>query len=234
MAIILSIGFAFTIVAAVAMGLAADRFGRRLALAVCLAFSSLFVGVQGLAESVATLTVFRALAFGFSGGLSPITNAFIAESAPPRIRGIMVGLLQCGYPIGWFLASILVVPLMTHYGWRSIFLVGFAVVPLAALVYRLVPESPRFEIVKQVHGNQASSRTHLGELSPVPEATGAAVASAFVSLGLAIFPMLVAQLVGWVGGQWAFSAAIPVTRLLCGLAVLGLDNVRSGQAIADV
>ena len=110
------------------------------------------------------LTVFRALAFGFSGGLSPITNSFVAESAPPRLRGVMVGLLQCGYPIGWFVASMVVVPLMTHYGWRSIFLVGFVIVPLSALVYRLVPESPRFEVVKQVAANRESWRDHLGEL----------------------------------------------------------------------
>ena len=360
-AVILSIGFAFTMGAAVVVGLAADRFGRRLALAVCLGLSGLFVGLQGLAHSVVTLTVFRALAFGFSGGLSPITNAFVAESAPPRIRGILVGLLQCGYPIGWFIASMVVVPLMTHYGWRAIFLVGFVVVPASLLVYRLVPESPRFETVRQVHANQGSWRVHLAELfggsrlkrtlligfaffaqggayagsafylptffhavrgygeaeaarivglsygigvlgyvgaslvgefvwtrrntivvwcwlggvaflgfvwlpTSVPQdiawcgvmaiffygsvaimgtymlelyptrlrATGAAVNSAFLSLGFATFPVLVAHLVGVTGWQQAFSTVIPPALLLCGLAMLGLDNFASGRMVEDV
>lgn len=359
--IILSIGFGFTIVTAVVIGLATDRFGRRLALAICLALSGLFVGLQGLAESAVTLTIFRALAFGFSGGLSPITNSFVAESVPPRIRGVMIGLLQCGYPIGWFAASIIVVPLMSHYGWRSIFLMGFVVVPLSMLVYRLVPESPRFEIVKQAHANRESWRDHLRELVSggrarrtllsglaffaqgaayagsafylptffhlvrgydeaeaarivgmsygigligyigasllgefvwtrrntivvwcwagalaflgfvwLPRsvgadifwcglmaiffygaaaitsgylldlyptrlrATGAAVGSAFLSLGFATFPVLVARLVGVLGWQWAFSVAIAPTLVLCGLSVLGLENIRSGQTIEDI
>jgi MFS family permease len=360
-AVILSIGFGFTIVAAVAIGLATDRFGRRLALAACLALSGLFVGLQGLASSVVTLTVFRALAFGFSGGLSPITNAFVAESAPPRLRGVMVGLLQCGYPIGWFVASIIVVPLMTHYGWRSIFVLGFVVAPLSALIYRIVPESPRFEIVRQVNANRESWRDHLGELfgrkrarrtllagfafftqggayagsafylptffhvvrgydeaeaarivglsygigligyigaSLVGEfvltrrntiivwcwsgalaflgfvwlpdgeiadiiwcgvmaiffygavavmgtymlelyptrlrASGAAIGSAFLSLGFATFPILVAHVVGAIGWQWAFSTVVAPLLLLCGLAVFGLDNFRSGRIVEDI
>src|ERR1700726_87038 len=45
-AIMLSVGFAFTIVAAVVIGLLTDRFGRRLALVGCLALSGVFVGLQ--------------------------------------------------------------------------------------------------------------------------------------------------------------------------------------------
>ena len=365
--VILSIGFTATIVAVVVIGIVTDRIGRRMALAGCLALSGLFVGLQGLAQTAATLTVFRALAFGFSGGMSPITNSYVAESAPPRLRGVMVGLLQCGYPIGWFVASMLVVPLMKHYGWRSIFLVGFAIIPLALLVYRLVPESPRFEVVQRVAANRESWRDHRGELfgrkrvvrtllsgfaffaqggayagsafylptffhvvrgyddasaarivglsygigllgyvgaSLVGEflwtrrntivlwcwagaiaflgfvwlprsiaadiawcgvmaiffygavavmgayllelyptrlrATGAAVGSAFLSLGFATFPILVAHLVGGgpgesgLGWQWTFTIVIVPSLVLCGLAVLGLANLRSGQTVEDV
>jgi MFS family permease len=34
------------------------------------------------------LTIFRALGFGFSTGLSPITNAYVVENVQPRMRGV--------------------------------------------------------------------------------------------------------------------------------------------------
>lgn len=162
--LMLSAGFAFTALAVVVIGTITDRVGRRLALAACLGLSGLFVGAQGLVATAAGLGVVRALAFGLAGGLSPITNAYVAESAPPRLRGVMIGLLQCGYPIGWFVASLLVVPLMTRYGWRSIFLVGFAVVPLSLLVWRIVPESPRFERVRDQGANRESAAARVREV----------------------------------------------------------------------
>jgi len=38
--------------------------------------------------SIVMLTIFRALGFGFSTGLSPITNAYVVENVQPRMRGV--------------------------------------------------------------------------------------------------------------------------------------------------
>jgi hypothetical protein len=46
--------------------------------------------------------------------------------------------------------------------------------------------------------------------------------SAFLSLGFASFPVLVAHLVAAIGWQWAFSVVIAPTLLRCGLSVPGL------------
>jgi putative MFS transporter len=273
----------------------------------------------------------------------------------------MVGLLQCGYSLGWFVASIIVVPLMAHYGWRSIFMVGFAIIPLSLLIYFLVPESPRFEIVKQAKANREPWQDNLKELfgperrrrtllsglaffaegsayagsalylptffhdvrgydqveasrivglsygigiigyigaslvgefvltrrntiivwcwtgviaflgfvwlpqSPLQDviwcglmaiffygvnaclgtyllelyptrlrATGAAFGSAFLSLGFASSPIGVAHLVGLIGWQWSFTALVAPALFVAGLAVVGLDNFKSGQAVQDI
>jgi MFS family permease len=98
------------------------------------------------------LTILRALAFGLAAGLAPITAAYVAESAVPRQRGVLMGVLQCGYPLGWFLAAMIASPLLERSGWRSIFLVGFAVIPIAFLIAWRLPESRRFTAV-------AASRT---------------------------------------------------------------------------
>ena len=128
---ILTISFVFAALLIVCAGLAADRWGRGPVLTVLLASSAVFVGLQGFAATVVMLTLFRALGFGLSGGLSPITNALVVENAADRYRGVAMGLLQCGYPLGWLLASLLAAPLLARYDWRVACFVGFIVVPLA-------------------------------------------------------------------------------------------------------
>ncbi len=129
--VILAISFVVSSVFVVLGGMAADRYGRGLVLAAMLALSACAVGLQAFAGSIAVLTVLRTLGFGFAGALSPITAAYVVETAPARLRGLAIGVLQCGFPLGWFLASIVAVPLLHAGGWRDACLAGFAVAPLA-------------------------------------------------------------------------------------------------------
>jgi MFS family permease len=166
--VILSICFLFTIVSTIIVGLLADRYGRRLTLGVCLALSALMVALTGFAGSVMMLIIYRALGFGLSNGLSPITSAYVTESAPQRWRGLMMGILMCGYPLGWFLASLLAAPLIESHGWRAIFYCAFAVVPLAWLLYKLLPESAQFVAASADSAGQPDWRARIGEvLGPV-------------------------------------------------------------------
>ena len=154
---ILTASFLFTAVCVVVIGLLADRYGRRVMLVVCLALSALMVGAQAFASTLVVLGVLRALAFGISGGLSPITNTFTVEATPNRYRGLMTGLLQCGYPLGWFIASLMSVPIMNQYGWRAIFLLALLVVPVAFVIGRFLPESARFRSARQDPHHAAAS-----------------------------------------------------------------------------
>lgn len=128
--LILTISFAAAALLVIPAGIAADRFGRGATLCVLLAMSAIMVGMQGFVGGVVALTFFRALGFGFSGGLSPVTNALVVEHAGARYRGVAMGLLQCGYPLGWLLASLGAAPLLASHGWRAVFLLAFLVVPL--------------------------------------------------------------------------------------------------------
>lgn len=142
---ILSAAFILATVSVVVIGVLADRYGRRVMFVACLAISALLVGLQGFVTSLWLLALLRCFAFALSTGLVPITNAFVIEAAPDRYRGVVSGLLQCGYPLGWFLASLLATPLIAHYGWRYMFLPALAVIPLALLLGRMLPESRRFQ-----------------------------------------------------------------------------------------
>ena len=139
--IILTISFIIASIMLLFTGIAADRFGRGPILSLYLAVSALLVGFQGLAGGIVMLTIFRALGFGFSTGLSPITNAYVVENVKPRMRGIAMGVLQCGYPLGWFIASLFAVPLLTDYGWRAMCFAAFLVVPLAGLFHWLLRDT---------------------------------------------------------------------------------------------
>ena len=143
--LILTVGFIAAAFMVILAGLAADTWGRRWTLTALLALSALFVGLHGLVQDLGQLTVLRALAFGLAAGLAPITAAYVAESAPARHRGMLLGVLQCGYPLGWFLAAMLAAPLLETSGWRSTFFIGFAVVPIAFFIGWRLPESERFK-----------------------------------------------------------------------------------------
>jgi MFS family permease len=140
--IILTVSFVIASILLVFAGHAADRFGRGPMLSLYLAISALLVGLQGFAGGIIILTLFRAFGFGISTGLAPITNAYVAESVVPRIRGLAMGVLQCGYPLGWFLASMFAVPLLATHGWRAMCFAAFLVIPVAGIFYWLLRDEP--------------------------------------------------------------------------------------------
>jgi len=156
--IILTISFVISSILLVFAGQAADRFGRGPMLSLYLAVSALLVGLQGFAGGIILLTLFRAFGFGISTGLSPITNAYVAENVKPRIRGLAMGVLQCGYPLGWFLASMFAVPLLVSHGWRAMCFAAFLVIPVAGIFYWLLrdvsdvkPSTDTIESPRRMH-----------------------------------------------------------------------------------
>ena len=129
--LILTISFVVSAALVILAGVAADRWGRGIVTVTLLVSSATAVAAQGIAGGVVMLTLFRAMGFGISGGLSPTTNAIVIGNAVPRFRGLSAGMLQCGYPLGWLLASLFAAPLLDHFGWRSICFGALIVVPLA-------------------------------------------------------------------------------------------------------
>jgi len=123
-------------------GWLADRFGRRpILMIVILAFSA-FSFLSGFARTLAELMLIRTL-FGFAmGGEWGIGASLVMETIPPRLRGFVSGLLQSGYPTGYFLASLVYYLLFDHIGWRGMFFVGVAPALLVFVIRMHVKESP--------------------------------------------------------------------------------------------
>ncbi len=126
-------------------GLLADRFGRRPVLIVdVLAFSILELA-SAFSPNLTTLIVLRAM-FGFAmGGEWGVGASLALESIPAKARGLISGLLQEGYAVGYLLASLVFFLLFEKIGWRGMFVVGLAPALLAGFISLSVHESPAFE-----------------------------------------------------------------------------------------
>jgi SHS family lactate transporter-like MFS transporter len=129
---------------ALVFGLLADRFGRRpILMVVILAFSA-FSALSGVAGSLTQLLVIRTL-FGFAmGGEWGIGASLVMETIPAKLRGPVSGLLQSGYPSGYFVASLVYFLLFDRIGWRGMFFVGIAPALLVFLIRLRVEESPAY------------------------------------------------------------------------------------------
>jgi MFS family permease len=144
----LSASFLAASVMVVFAGMASDRYGRKRVFTLLLLASALMVAAQGFAKGLTDLTVYRVLGFAIGAGLYPIANTIVIEAAAKRFRGLIAGLLQMGYPLGFAFAALVATPLLRDHGWRAIFMFGFAIALIAPLLGRLLPESTRFEAVR--------------------------------------------------------------------------------------
>jgi MFS transporter, SHS family, lactate transporter len=123
-------------------GRLADRFGRKPTLMWNILAFSLLEAASGFAPSLNTFLVLRFL-FGIAmGGEWGIGSALAFETIPVRARGIVSGLLQAGYPSGYFVASIATYFLYDQLGWRYMFLLGIAPAILVFFIRAGVDESP--------------------------------------------------------------------------------------------
>src|SRR5919198_1316567 len=124
MALTLWATLAFRPVGAFLFGLMADRYGRRLPLMIDLIFYSIVEVLSGLAPNYATFLILRAL-FGIGmGGEWGVGASLAMEKVPPRLRGVLSGLLQEGYAVGYLLAAACYFFVFPRWGWRPLFFIG--------------------------------------------------------------------------------------------------------------
>ena len=129
-------------VGAFLFGRLADRFGRKPALMWNILAYSFLEMASGFAPTMTTLLIVRAL-FGVAmGGEWGIGSALTMETIPPSARGFVSGLLQVGYPSGYFLASLAVYLFYDRLGWRYMFVLGVIPALLVFFITRGVDESP--------------------------------------------------------------------------------------------
>src|ERR1700683_1585125 len=142
-------------IGAFVFGRLADRFGRKPTLMWNILAFSLLEGASGFAPSLTTFLILRFL-FGIAmGGEWGIGSALTFETIPLRARGVVSGLLQAGYPSGYFVASIASYFFYDSLGWRYMFLLGIVPAILVFFVRMGVDESPAF-LEKRIRKEQSN------------------------------------------------------------------------------
>src|SRR5450432_1330062 len=103
-AIFLTLAMRF--IGAFVFGRLADRFGRKPILMLDIVSYSVIGALAAFAPTLWVFLLLRAL-FGIAmGGEWGLGSALAMEAIPPKARGFVSGILQCGYPVGYLLASV--------------------------------------------------------------------------------------------------------------------------------
>ena len=111
-------------------GRVGDKWGRKPALMLDIVCYSVIGAAAAFSPNLTIFLILRAL-FGVAmGGEWGLGSSLAMESIPPRARGLVSGVLQCGYPSGFLLASVVYGLLYGRtfgdytFGWRALFLLS--------------------------------------------------------------------------------------------------------------
>ncbi len=128
-------------VGAMTMGTLADKLGRPLTIACCIALFSVFTAAAGLTNDPVTFSVTRFLAGLGIGGVLPGVTAQMAEYAPTRLRARLVTIVFTGYSIGGILVALTGKQMIESYGWQSVFFMAIIPIVLIPFILKSMPES---------------------------------------------------------------------------------------------
>jgi MFS family permease len=160
----------------VLLGGAADKWGRKNAMLICLVLMATGMYLASIANAVTPMVAFRFLTGIGIGGMLAATNAVTAESSNGKWRRLAIGAYVAGYPLGAIVGGIAAsgdllgiykfTGLIEGYGWRSVFVFGAVVTAaLIPVIMLLVPETAAYHATK---GNLAGVNKALGAFGKPP------------------------------------------------------------------
>jgi len=200
---------------ATAIGIAADRFGRKTMLLASLALVGVFTLLCARSMNPAQLMLLRAAAgLGLGGALST-SIALIAESTPVHRRRATVTRMFLGFPVGAMVGGAATAAVMSFLGWRGVFVAGGV---CALLLIPLVA----FGVTESERGAPAAARVH--SRRPLTELVSGGRAWSTVLFCVSVFLMLLTSyfLVSWIptmltlNGMSPGRAAMAAVVINCG------------------
>lgn len=190
--VLFSSGLAGMTAGALLLSPAADLWGRRTTVLLCLCITA-----SGMLAAAGAVTfwglILARVATGIGvGAMLPAINTVVAECASDRRRDLAVCVQAAGFPLGGVLGGVAVY-LASDSNWRWVYLAGSGLsIFLILVVLRWLPESVDFLLVRQPPGALAKVNDLLGRLDlPLiaclpakPAKPNAARSSAIRDLGL--------------------------------------------------
>ncbi len=145
-----------SIVLSLALTVAADRFGRKLALTVAVTISCLATAAGALAPNLAFLTASQVISRGLATGLTIVLLVFASEELPPKSRayGVSMLILLAGLGSG-IVVWILPLADVAEWGWRLVYAAALLFVPLSLWVGSRLPNTRRFALLDRQRASQS-------------------------------------------------------------------------------
>jgi len=171
-----------TLAGALLAGVPGDRYGSRDVLRVLGGFYLLAGLGCALVSNWPLFLLFRFLCGLAIGGSSVLAPVYIAEIAPPKQRGLLVGLFQLMIVLGIlaaYLSNAVVGSIVAESAWR--WKLGVTAVPALIFLVLLfgIPNSPRWLLLK---GREAEARTALATIGLDQAAAEGEIAAVKASL----------------------------------------------------
>lgn len=139
------------------IGVLADRIGRKRVLLGATWLTPFFVAALTFVPNTFTLLLARLAGYTTAGVQSPLTGTLVMEESPPRFRGLFTGVLQIGFPVGFFLAAVIVGYVAPTWGWRYVFLAGLVFLPYAFVISRYLRESEAWRAARDARDGKGSA-----------------------------------------------------------------------------
>ena len=127
-----------------------DVAGRRTLAQIALAIMTVGMFLSARADGLGLLALYRLITGVGIGAVIAIINPLAAEYANIRRRELAIGLMAIGFPLGGVFGGLSAAYLLTHGGWRAVFMVGGVfglVLAVASLV--LLPEPIAFLVERR-------------------------------------------------------------------------------------
>jgi MFS family permease len=144
-------------------GVIADYIGRKRTMLFAILAYSIMTGLSAFAWDWLSFAILRFLVGVCIGSEWVTGTSIVAELWPDKNRGKGVGLMQSGFGLGFFLASVawfFINPVGPN-AWRVIFLLGVVPALLTLWIRRSIPESDKWERVNEQR-NIATAREKSG------------------------------------------------------------------------
>ena len=133
-------------VGAIIFGIVSDRYGRKWPFVITVILYATIEIASGFCRTFEQFLGVRAL-FGIAmGGIYGNCAATALEDAPAITLGLLSGILQQGYALGYILAAVFNLAITNNqpYGWRALFWFGGCPPLLIALWRIFLPETQAF------------------------------------------------------------------------------------------
>ncbi|MGX9134355.1 MFS transporter [Rummeliibacillus sp. JY-2-4R] len=135
-------------VGALFFGPLADRIGRKIVILICTFIFSLFTFTSGFSHDVTSFGIQRLIAGIGLGGAMPNLVSLVTEYAPKKYKSIFVAIMFSGHPLGGVIASFGGLTILPNFGWRAVIWVAILPIILLPIIYKTLPESPAFYILR--------------------------------------------------------------------------------------